>query len=503
MNSSIQIDGKYEIGRELGGGLTGTIYEAFSLVQDFSCAIKFIDESVVPESSWKAKSVLFRDLMSFHNEGHTQILGFGNHDGKMYVIMERVNGCKSLFEMVGKRGALEPVAAAGFICRIAETLTAASEQGLVHLDLCPKNVLVSQTGDVKLINFAIPFGQAGQLQGIPEYISPEAIGRSPLSQQSNIYSLGAVFYFLLTGVPPYTGNGEELFAKHLGGNAVTPSTRNSNVPSALDLVIKKALAPNLEKRYQTVRQMISDISDVFPDELIATQPMEFPLADAIENKETMFGVSAPIVVPPKTEQGKVASQEKPKESTKAAARQRTIAPEKPAPKSVPKPARGKRKTSQSAASGRSRRKSRRSFRETLWFKKGHMDGKAAEKAAHDYARGRSGIEKIDLLPVEDRYADDGSITTKDEKRFSLRTGNTDVTQAIGAERGQGTMPASTSEAMVPEAMMIDEMKAGRGKVIAVVAIAIFLFVAILALVASGGEDPETSPNTQTIETIRQ
>jgi hypothetical protein len=150
---------------------------------------------------------------------------------------------------------------------------------------------------------------------------------------------------------------------------------------------------------------------------------------------------------------------------------------------------GRRKKEVSGKGGKGR------FRETLWFKKGALDAEAAEQAAHTDPK-RAGLpvsDKVDEMPMEDRYEDDGSIDAHDKQAFSLRTGHTQAMRAMDkASAGPGASDVSEDD-------LISEMKGGRGKVIVLVVAAVVLVAAVAIFFATrgGGDDSEEDKTEET------
>jgi len=123
-------------------------------------------------------------------------------------------------------------------------------------------------------------------------------------------------------------------------------------------------------------------------------------------------------------------------------------------------------------------KSKGKFRETMWFKKGELDVQAAEAAAAEHAKtGKDGSDKADQMPIDERYKDDGTLSRSDKEKYSLRTGATMMTAAV---RDSG---AHNSMGKVSEDALIDEMKGGRNKVFALIAIALVVIVVIIVMLA--------------------
>src|SRR5206468_2890498 len=128
----------------------------------------------------------------------------GKRGDDTWVAMELLAGAQTLAEAIGTRGPIPPDQAAQLVEVIGEALIEAAQVGVVHRDLAPKNVLfaASESGSVKLINFSLPVPTGDKTPGVQEFVAPEQLEGKPVDQRSNLYSLGALYYFVLTGQPP-------------------------------------------------------------------------------------------------------------------------------------------------------------------------------------------------------------------------------------------------------------------------------------------------------------
>jgi preprotein translocase subunit SecF len=121
------------------------------------------------------------------------------------------------------------------------------------------------------------------------------------------------------------------------------------------------------------------------------------------------------------------------------------------------------------------------FRETMWFKKGELDAQAAQAAAEEHARtGKVTADKADLLPLDERYKDDGSLSHSDKDRYSLRTGATQANKVVREPGGQ--VRAGTGTTKVSEDELIGEMKGGRNRILAILAVALAVLAVIVYLI---------------------
>jgi len=189
----------------------------------------------------------------------------GEANGMYYLTMEYVEGT-SLKDLIASRGHL-PVAVTLTVGKqLCRALEVAHEQGIIHRDIKPQNMVVEPTGFLKVMDFGIarlanrPQGkgltQDGTAIGTPDYMSPEQISGIELDARSDLYSAGVVLFECLTGRLPFEAESMyALIAKHLDEPPPDPRTLNAEVPQALAAVILKAMAKQPADRYQSAAQM--------------------------------------------------------------------------------------------------------------------------------------------------------------------------------------------------------------------------------------------------------
>jgi serine/threonine-protein kinase len=182
----------------------------------------------------------------------------------------------SLAEMVERHGPLAPERGIYLLRQVCDALREAHQSGLVHRDIKPANVFVSQRGGVydvvKLLDFglvkpiaedqSVHLSTEGMIAGSPLFMSPEqAVGDASTDARSDIYSLGASAYFLLTGQPPFRGeNAVKLVIAHTNEVPVPPSRHNGSIPTDLEQVILKCLAKNRSERFQNITELESALT---------------------------------------------------------------------------------------------------------------------------------------------------------------------------------------------------------------------------------------------------
>jgi serine/threonine-protein kinase len=265
--------GPYLLKRQLGQGGMGEVHLAEHTLLRRPCAVKLIR----PERAGDP-----RDLARFEREVRTtatlthpntvQIFDYGRaEDGTFYYVMEYLPGL-SLEELVSRHGPLAPARAIHFLRQLCGALREAHAVGLIHRDLKPGNVMVCERGGLfdvaKLLDFGLvraPGPAAadsrltyeGTLTGTPAYMSPEqAAGQEGLDARCDIYGLGALAYFVLTGGPPFGDRSPvKTLAAHLYEAPAPPSARRPEVPADLEAVVLRCLAKDPAERFADVEAL--------------------------------------------------------------------------------------------------------------------------------------------------------------------------------------------------------------------------------------------------------
>jgi serine/threonine-protein kinase len=259
--------GQYTLRRALGEGGMGSVYLAEHDFLRRPCAIKLIRPELASDESARAR--FEREVQSAAALTHpntVQIYDYGqSEDGAFYYAMEYLPGV-SLQELVEKQGPLPPARAVRILTQLCGALGEAHARGLVHRDLKPGNVMLCERGGVedvvKLLDFGLVAGlrdgasdptitRAGTIMGTPAYMSPEqCAGEGDVTSVSDIYSLGALGYFLVIGHAPFVGRSEiQVLAAHLYESPRSISELRSDVPPELVSVLERCLAKDPAVRF--------------------------------------------------------------------------------------------------------------------------------------------------------------------------------------------------------------------------------------------------------------
>jgi serine/threonine-protein kinase len=259
---------QYRLGRKLGGGGMGEVYLAEHQLLKRPCAIKLIRQDLIGNQRIFAR--FEREVRATAQLSHwntIEIFDYGRNDnGAFYYVMEYLPGL-SLAELVERFGPM-PAARVIYLLRQAcDALHEAHEAGLVHRDIKPANLMAAYRGGMhdvaKLLDFGLVktltenetaphLSREGTVAGSPLYMSPEQIMHShEPDRRADIYGLGAVAYFMLTGKPPFMGESpmEVMFA-HVRDTVTPPSQIRSEIPADLERVVLRCLAKNPDDRYQ-------------------------------------------------------------------------------------------------------------------------------------------------------------------------------------------------------------------------------------------------------------
>ncbi len=541
---------RFELGPQLGGHRTGAVHRATDKTTGKAVAVKLVSPAVVglPGVAQRLEREL-KQLERVSSAGVAKVIASGKRPGDVtWIAMELLDGAQTLDAAIRARGGIPLDQAADLISVIGEALIEAAQVGVVHRDLAPKNILFAGV-DVKLVNFSLPVPTDDKVPGVPEFVAPEQVEGRAVDQRSNLYSLGALYYFVLTGQTLFTGSPDEVHKQHAAGS-IRPPAQIANIPAALDAVIMRALDRSPTKRFLTVRQLVDEVARVGTGEVVelkqtmamgkvgkpkpelvqtllgmrgrggvgapistaatvglgvpsvaAAPPVAAPAAPIVaapvlpaapapamplaqQVQATMVGVplaatassgspwagpagqpSAPAPAPPVVAAPIVAAP--------------VVAPPIVAAPIVAPPVLASPQISAAANAAKKKadEPTKGKFRETMWFKKGDLDVQAAEAAAEERARtGKDGAnDKVDSLPVEDRYGDDGSISRGDKEKYSLRTGATQMMSAIREDQaGSGTG--------VSEDALIGEMKAGRQKIFLAIGAGVILLILLIVLI---------------------
>ena len=261
------IGDRYEIQQLLGQGGMGAVYKARDIELERLVALKLIrpDLATRPEilSRFKQELILAREVT---HRNVIRIFDLGQAHGVRFITMEYVEG-RDLRTLLHEKKKLTPEEAVPIFLQIAAALEAAHHAGVVHRDLKPQNVMVDKDGRVYVMDFGVArsletpgMTQTGALMGTPEYMSPEQAKGQKVDARSDLFSLGIIFYETLSGVSPFKADtAMATMLKRMRERAVPVAQAASGVPLFLSDIVSKCLEIDVQQRYQSAREIITDL----------------------------------------------------------------------------------------------------------------------------------------------------------------------------------------------------------------------------------------------------
>ena len=266
--------GRYEIDAELGRGAMGVVYRGRDPRIDRTVAIKTVSLSGLEPSAEQEYRERFvveaRAAGGLSHPGIVTIFDVGEPDAETpYLVMEYVEG-QTLDKVLGEDNRQLPLNTSLRIAQeLAEALHYAHEQGVVHRDVKPANILVTIDGHAKIADFGIAkLNQAqltmpGQVLGSPAYMAPEQLSEEGVDGRSDLFSVGVILYSMLTGHRPFQGNSATTVCFKLVNHAPLAVTAlNSQLPPELDSIASRAIAKDPDQRYQTGMELANDIREL-------------------------------------------------------------------------------------------------------------------------------------------------------------------------------------------------------------------------------------------------
>ncbi len=272
----IRVGERYEVFERIGQGGRGTVMRAYDRQAEEYVAMKLLtpnaevgDEEMV--AGFKRELRLSRKIS---HANVVRVHDIGEWQGQMFISMELLAGT-TLAQLIKSNGPLDLGPGLQVVKQICRGLAAVHEMGIIHRDLKPQNVMVLQSGLVKLMDFGISrhvdtqVGGATSTSGTPAYMSPEQFGSEPLDVRSDIYALGVLLYEVFTGAPPFRGATiEDIRGQQLTVPPVLPSQRRADLPERLERLIMMALAKRRSQRpgavkdvYAALQRVSSDLED--------------------------------------------------------------------------------------------------------------------------------------------------------------------------------------------------------------------------------------------------
>ena len=268
-----KINDRYEIIRSIGEGGMANVYLGYDTILDRNVAIKVLRGDLSNDEKFVRR--FQREALSASSLAHPNIVEMydvGEDDGTYYIVMEYVEG-KTLKQLLKKRGTLTLSEAIDIMSQLTDGMAHAHDSYIIHRDLKPQNIMIKDDGQIKITDFGIAMAlnatqltQTNSVMGSVHYLPPEQASGKGCTIKSDIYSMGIIFYELLSGSLPFRGdNAVEIALKHM--KEPLPSLRDDNpsIPQSIENIIKRATAKNPKNRYETAREMHEDLLTALDD----------------------------------------------------------------------------------------------------------------------------------------------------------------------------------------------------------------------------------------------
>lgn len=283
------------IEKEVGVGGMGVVYLARQITLDRHVALKILKEKYAQDAEFIVQFVReARSAAKLNHPNIVQAYAVGEENGIFFFAMEFVNG-DTMKDILAKEKKIDSQRAAKIIRDIAIALDYAwTESKIVHHDIKPDNIMLTKNGKAKLadLGLASMFGDSevddsgDEVLGTPQYISPEQLLGDPTDIRSDIYSLGATFYHLVTGTFPYLGDTPTAIAhQHVNGVFQPPIERDPSVPQGVSDIISKMMAKDINQRYQSAEDLAADIKKYLDNSgFVSTASVPIQQPATVENK---------------------------------------------------------------------------------------------------------------------------------------------------------------------------------------------------------------------------
>ena len=278
-----RINDRYEIIKSIGEGGMANVYLAYDTILDRRVAVKVVRGDLSNDEKFVRR--FQREALSASSLSHPNIVEMydvGEDNVIYYIIMEYIEG-KTLKQLIKKRGALTLSEAIDIMLQITDGISEAHNSYIIHRDLKRQNIMIKEDGTIKITDFGIAMAlnstqltQTNSVMGSVHYLPPEQASGKGSTIRSDIYSMGILFYELLTGTLPFKGdNAVEIALKQMRDEIPSVRKKNPSIPQSVENVILKATAKNPKNRYSDSKEMHSDLLTVLNDDRINEEKITF------------------------------------------------------------------------------------------------------------------------------------------------------------------------------------------------------------------------------------
>lgn len=286
----MKINNRYEIIKSIGEGGMANVYLAKDIILERDVAVKVLRTDLSEDETFIRR--FQREALSASSLSHQNVVSVydvGEDNGKYYIVMEYIKG-ETLKHLIRKRKKLTLIEAVDIMLQITDGLSAAHDIYIIHRDLKSQNIMIDVDGSVKITDFGIAMAQnsssltqTNSVMGSVHYLPPEQASGKKATLKGDIYSLGILFYELLTGELPFRGeNAVEIALKQM--KEPMPSVRriNKDIPQSIENIILKATAKNPKNRFENVKDMHKALANAL--EIKDVEKIVFDYSEEIETK---------------------------------------------------------------------------------------------------------------------------------------------------------------------------------------------------------------------------
>ena len=294
VNKGQIINERYEIIKSIGEGGMANVYLAYDKILDRKVAIKILRGDLSNDEKFVRR--FQREALSASSLAHPNIVEMydvGEDDGLYYIVMEFIDG-KTLKQLLKKRGSLTLSEAIDIMLQLTDGMMHAHDSYIIHRDLKPQNIMIKDDGQIKITDFGIAVAlnstqltQTNSVMGSVHYLPPEQASGKGCTTKSDIYSMGIIFYELLSGSLPFRGeNAVEIALKHMRDSLPSLREDNPSIPQSIENIIKRATAKNPKNRYDNVREMHNDLLTALDDDRMDEEEIKYKYPEHDSNEST-------------------------------------------------------------------------------------------------------------------------------------------------------------------------------------------------------------------------
>ena len=298
INKGQKINDRYEIIKSIGEGGMANVYLAHDIILNRDVALKVLRGDLANDEKFVRR--FQREALASSSLSHPNIVEMydvGEDNGTYYIVMEYING-KTLKQLIKKRGALNLSECVDIMLQLTDGVLHAHQASIIHRDLKPQNIMIQDNGEIKITDFGIAVAlnntqltQTNSVMGSVHYLPPEQASGKGATVKSDIYSMGILFYELLTGNLPFKGdNAVEIALKQIRDDIPSVKDEIPSIPQSIENIVYKATAKNPKNRYSSAKEMHDDLLTALNDDRKDEPKITFkyPEHDSNEKSKTVL-----------------------------------------------------------------------------------------------------------------------------------------------------------------------------------------------------------------------